>query len=58
MVFTKEKQIALGIPEGTLPEGWFVGFQVTDTDTWDKIKNGEYIDFSIEGTAMREEIPA
>lgn len=57
VVFTKEKQAALGIPEGHLPEGWFVGFQVIDPDTWDSIKNLEYLDFSIEGEAIREEIP-
>ena len=58
MVFTKEKQSALGIAEGTLPEGWWIGFKVTDTDVWDKVKSGEYSMFSIEGEAIREEVPA
>ena len=31
-VFTKEKMEAMGIPEGTLPTGWWIGFQVTDAD--------------------------
>jgi len=53
MVFTKEKMTALGIPEGTLPEGWFIGFKVTDPDVWGKVKSGEYSMFSIEGTAER-----
>lgn len=57
MVFTKEKQSALGIAEGTLPEGWWIGFKVTDTDVWDKVKSGEYSMFSIEGEAIREEVP-
>lgn len=58
MVFTKEKIGALGITEGTLPEGWWIGFKVTDPDVWDKVKSGEYPMFSIEGTAIREEIAA
>jgi len=57
MVFTKEKMSALGITDGTLPEGWWVGFEVTDPDVWEKIKSGEYNMMSIEGEAVREEIP-
>ena len=57
MVFTAEKQQALGIPEGTLPVGWWIGFKVTDEDVWAKVKSGEYPMFSIEGTALRETIP-
>lgn len=56
MVFTKEKAEALGIPKGVMPEGWWVGFEVTDADTWAKIKSGEYSMFSIEGTASRVEM--
>lgn len=53
MVFTKEKQQALGIPDGTLPVGWWIGFKVTDEDVWSKVKSGEYQMLSIEGTARR-----
>lgn len=53
MMFTKEKMDALGIPEGTIPEGWFVGFYIPDPDVYAKVKNGEYNMFSIEGTARR-----
>lgn len=56
MVFTKEKQSALGIAEGTIPEGWWIGFKVTDPDVWDKVKDGTYSMFSIEGEAIREEV--
>ncbi len=56
MVFTEEKQAALGIPAGTLPVGWWIGFKVTDEDVWAKVKDGTYPMFSIEGTAVREEI--
>lgn len=56
MFFSKEKQKALGIAEGTLPEGWWIGFKVTDPDVWEKVKSGEYPMFSIEGEAIREEV--
>lgn len=53
IVFTREKQQALGIPEGIVPEGWWIGFHVTDPEVWEKVKNGTYPMFSIEGTAVR-----
>lgn len=58
VVFTKEKMAAIGIPEGTVPEGWWIGFKVHDEATWEKIKSGQYSMFSIEGTGMRQEIEA
>ena len=56
MVFTKEKAEALGIPEGVMPQGWWVGFEVSDQEVWKKIKSGEYAMFSIEGTARSVEL--
>ncbi len=57
IVFTKEKLQALGLPENSLPCGcWWVGFQITDDSTWQKIKKGEYNMFSIEGTAQIENV--
>ena len=56
MVFTKEKMMFMGIPEGIVPEGWWIGFHVTDPDVWEKVKTGEYSMFSIEGKAVREEV--
>ena len=56
IVFTKEKAAALGISPDILPEGWWIGFQITDDVVWEKIKNGEYSMFSIEGTAVREPV--
>ena len=53
MVFTKEKQKALGIPDGVLPVGWWLGFKVQDEEVWKKIKSGEYSMFSIEGKGTR-----
>lgn len=55
-VFTKEKMEKMGIPDGTLPEGWWIGFKVLDPDVWAKIKDGTYTMFSIEGEAIREEV--
>lgn len=56
MVFTEEKQEALGIPPGILPVGWWVGFYIDDPDVWAKIQSGEYAAFSIGGLAVREEV--
>lgn len=52
-VFTEEKMAAMGIPAGTLPVGWWIGFKVTDPDVWEKVKDGTYPMFSIEGEAER-----
>lgn len=53
MMFTKDKMAALGIPEGTIPEGWFVGFYIPDPVVYQKVKDGDYNMFSIEGRAIR-----
>ncbi|MNU72332.1 hypothetical protein D3C71_617880 [compost metagenome] len=53
MMFTKEKQAALGIPDGIIPEAWWVGFYVPDTEVFAKIKKGEYEMFSVQGKARR-----
>lgn len=53
VVLTREKQEAMGIPEGILPIGWWVGFKIHDPATWALIKSGKYRMFSIEGKAER-----
>jgi hypothetical protein len=55
VVFTEEKMQAMGIPAGTLPVGWWIGFKVTDRGVWEKVKDGTYPMFSIEGEAERVE---
>lgn len=55
-VFTKDKQKAIGIPEGILPIAWWVGFKIEDEDTWRRVKDGTYKMFSIEGRAHREPV--
>lgn len=56
IVFTEEKQKALGLEPGVLPIGWWIGFKVTDPDVWEKVKDGTYSMFSIEGEAERVEV--
>jgi cation transport regulator ChaB len=56
LVFTKAIQAALGIPEQTVPEGWFVGLKVTSDEVWAKVKDGTYRAFSIGGESER--VPA
>lgn len=53
MMFTKDKMGALGIPEGTVPEGWWLGFYIPDPEVYAKVKDGTYKMFSIEGSARR-----
>lgn len=54
VMFTKEKQTAMGIPEGLVPEGWWVGFHIPDAEVFKKIKDGTYEMFSVQGTAKKE----
>lgn len=56
LVFTEEVQKALNIPTGTVPVGWFVGFHIDDPKTWQEVKKGKYLMFSIEGQGIREPI--
>ena len=56
VVFTAEKMLAMGIPAGTLPVGWWIGFKVLDKEVWEKVKDGTYQMFSIEGEAERVEV--
>lgn len=52
-VLTEEKQRAMGIPPGIVPVGWWIGFKIEDDDAWERVKNGTYRMFSIEGKANR-----
>lgn len=56
VVLTKEKQAAMGIPEGYVDEAWWVGFYIDDDKAWEGIKKGEYEMFSIEGQGRREKM--
>lgn len=56
IVFTKEKQEAIGIPEGTVPQGWFITVKVHDPEVFSKVKDGTYRMFSIQGTCKRVKV--
>lgn len=53
IVLTKEKQACLGIPEGIVPEGWFITVKVMDKEVFAKVKDGTFKMFSIQGNAKR-----
>ncbi len=53
VMLTKEKMAAMGIPEGIVPEGWWVGFKIDDPEAYQKVKKGIYKMFSIEGSGQR-----
>jgi hypothetical protein len=53
VMFTKQKIASIGIPEGIIPEGWWVGFYIPDDEVCAKVKSGEYKMFSIQGKAKR-----
>lgn len=69
IVFTPDKFVALTehLPEDErddaavalskiIPTGWWAGFHITDAEIRQKVKDGTYRAFSIEGTATVEEI--
>lgn len=55
-VSTLDKQKAMGIPENTIPIGWWLGLYIEDPVVWQRVKDGTYKAFSIEGKATREEV--
>lgn len=56
IVFTKDKQEALGIPPGIVPEGWFITIKLFDEELKEKVKSGAYRMFSIQGSARRTKL--
>lgn len=50
---TPEKIAKMGLPEGSLPIGWWVGYQVNDDDAWNLVKSGKRTAFSIHGRGHR-----
>ncbi|CAB4193299.1 Phage-like element PBSX protein, XkdF [uncultured Caudovirales phage] len=56
VVFTPEKLEKMGLPPGSLPVGWWVGFQVDSDEVWGAVKNGVYKAFSIGGSGFREKV--
>jgi hypothetical protein len=56
VALTREKQDALGIPEGAVPEGWWVGYKIDDAATWERVKSGELRSFSLGGRGERRPV--
>jgi len=55
VIFTPEKIEKMGLPPGSLPTGWWVGYQVHDDETWNLVKSGKRTGFSIHGRGKRAE---
>lgn len=53
--FSAEKLKALGLPDTSLPLGWWIGFKVDDPEVWKRVESGELRSFSIGGNARRVE---
>jgi hypothetical protein len=51
---TKEKLAKMGLPEDSLPQGWWVGFYIEDPEVYEKVRSGVYKMFSVQGKAVRE----
>ena len=56
MVFTPDKIAKMGLPEGTLPTAWWVGFRVDDDAVWNEVKKGTYRAFSVGGAGVRQKV--
>lgn len=56
IVMTKEKQEAMGIPAGIVPQGWFITVKVHDPEVFEKVKDGTYRMFSIQGRGKRVQL--
>lgn len=56
LVTTVAKQQALGLTGDELPVGWWVGFHIATDDVWKSVKAGERLMFSIDGTAIAEDV--
>lgn len=56
-VVTPQKLEAIGISKAAankIPEGWWVGFKVTDPVAWSKVESGIYKGFSVHGKGKRK----
>jgi len=56
MVFTPEKIAKMGIPDGVMPLGWWVGFKVGDDETWARVEKRELTSFSVHGKGTRKSV--
>lgn len=56
--FTPEKRKALGIPDGIVPDGTWVGFKIDDDAAWEGVKSGKFKMLSLGGRAIRRALGA
>lgn len=56
IVFTPEKIEKMGLPAGSIPLGWWVGYKINDEPTWERVKKGELRAFSIHGSGTRTKV--
>lgn len=56
IVFTPEKIEKMGLPEGAIPLGWWLGFKIEDDTTWQRVKKGELTSFSVHGSGVRSKV--
>jgi hypothetical protein len=54
VVMTKEKQKAMGIPEGIVPLGVWQGYWFPDKDDWSEIRKMKSPMYSLYGSAVKE----
>jgi hypothetical protein len=56
IAFTEEKKRALGLPDGALPTGTWIGMRIDDPSVWQKVKSGERRMFSLGGRAIERKL--
>lgn len=55
VVFTPEKIEKMGLP-ADFPQGWWIGQQIHDEETWQQVKTGQRKSFSVHGKGRREPV--
>lgn len=56
VVFTPEKVAKMGLPEGIIPNAWWVGFKVHDPQAWSEVESGRLTSFSVHGKALKKDV--
>lgn len=57
VVFTPEKKRLMGIPDGCVPDGMWIGVKVA-SELWPRVKSGDLRMFSFNATCMRRPVVA
>lgn len=56
IVFTPDKIEKMGLPAGSIPLGWWLGYKVDDPEVWKRVEKGELRAFSIHGKGTRKSV--